>query len=87
MPPADLLAAAKKDAKIEKCWTPMDRGRSVHFEYNKDGTEVWLSGWDKKGVIIIYSDKDLKEIKRIEEEWVVTPTGKFNVYNTAHDVY
>ncbi len=82
-----ICVYSKKEAKIEKCWTPMDRGRSVHFEYNKDGTEVWLSGWDKKGAIIIYSDKDLKEIKRIEEDWVVTPTGKFNVYNTAHDVY
>jgi len=82
-----LCVYSKKEGKIEKCWTPFDRGRTVHFEYNKDGTEVWVSGWDKKGAIIIYDDKELKEIKRIEEDWVVTPTGKFNVFNTAHDVY
>ncbi|MBK7579002.1 MAG: c-type cytochrome [Myxococcales bacterium] len=82
-----ICVYSKKEGKIEKCWTPMERGRSVHFEYNKDGTEVWLSGWDKKGALIIYNDKDLKEIKRIEEDWLVTPTGKFNLYNTAHDVY
>ncbi len=78
---------SKKAAKIEKCWQAFDRGRATHFEYNKDGTEVWLSGWDKKGAIIIYDDKTLKEVKRIEEDWLVTPTGKFNVYNTANDVY
>ena len=78
---------SKKEAKIEKCWQAFDRGRATHFEYNKDGTEVWLSGWDKKGAIIIYDDKTLKEVKRIEEDWLVTPTGKFNVYNTANDVY
>ena len=82
-----ICVYSKKDAKIEKCWTPFDRGRVVHFEFNKDGSEVWVSGWDKKGAMIIYNDKDLKEVKRIEEDWLVTPTGKFNVYNTAHDVY
>jgi nitrite reductase (NO-forming)/hydroxylamine reductase len=82
-----ICVYSKKDAKIEKCWTPFDRGRAVHFEFNKDGSEVWVSGWDKKGAMIIYSDKELKEVKRIEDDWMQTPTGKFNVYNTAHDVY
>jgi nitrite reductase (NO-forming)/hydroxylamine reductase len=82
-----LCVYNKKEAKIEKCWTPFERGRVVHFEYDKDGGEVWVSGWDKKGALIIYDDKTLTEKKRIEEDWVVTPTGKFNVWNTAHDVY
>jgi len=31
---------------------------------------------------------DLKDInKRREHDWLVTPTGKFNAYNTANDVY
>jgi nitrite reductase (NO-forming)/hydroxylamine reductase len=54
---------------------------------NKEGTEVWTSVWDKEGEIIIYDDKTLKEIKRIKADWLVTPTGKWNVYNTVHDIY
>ncbi|MBI4445051.1 MAG: hypothetical protein HY645_04005, partial [Acidobacteria bacterium] len=42
---------------------------------------------DKKGEVIVYDDKTLEEKTRITGDWVVTPTGKFNVYNTAHDVY
>ncbi len=31
---------------------------------------------------------DLEDVHtRRERDWLVTPTGKFNVYNTAHDVY
>ncbi len=69
------------------CWEPTKHGKIVHFEYNKDGTEVWTSVWDRKGEIIIYDDKSLKEIKRIKGDWLVTPTGKWNVYNTVRDVY
>jgi len=29
----------------------------------------------------------LTEKRRITGDWLVTPTGKFNVYNTAHDIY
>ena len=35
----------------------------------------------------MYDDRTLTEVRRIRGEWLVTPTGKFNVYNTAHDVY
>ena len=59
----------------------------MHFEYNKAGTEVWVSGWDRNGEIIVYNDDTLEEITRITGDWLTTPTGKFNVYNTAHDVY
>lgn len=60
--------------------------RVVHFEYDKDGKEVWISGWlDNK--IYIYDDKTLKLIKVIEGDWIRTPTGKFNVTNTSKDIY
>jgi nitrite reductase (NO-forming)/hydroxylamine reductase len=70
-----------------QCWQATKHGRIVHFEYNKAGTEVWTSVWDRKGEIIVYDDKSLKEIKRIKGDWLVTPTGKWNVYNTVHDIY
>lgn len=74
-------------AKGAKCWKVADHGKVVHFEYNKAGTEVWISVWDNDGELIIYNDKTLKEKKRINEDWMRTPTGKWNIYNTVHDVY
>jgi nitrite reductase (NO-forming)/hydroxylamine reductase len=70
-----------------KCWTAADHGKVVHFEYNKAGDEVWAAVWDRKGELIIYDDKTLEEKERITGDWLVTPTGKWNVYNTVHDVY
>ncbi len=64
-----------------------DRGRVVHMEYNKAGNEVWVSIWDKKGEIVIYDDKTLTEKSRISDPALVTPTGKFNVFNTRYDIY
>lgn len=64
-----------------------DRGRVVHMEYNKAGDELWVSVWDRKGEIVIYDDKTLKEKARITDSRLVTPTGKFNVYNTRYDIY
>ncbi len=58
----------------------------THFEYNVDGTEVWISGW-KEGAIYVYDDKSRKLIKKIKGSWSRTPTGKFNVTNTAKDIY
>lgn len=60
--------------------------RIVHMEYNKDGNEVWISGWLDNS-IYIYDDKTLKLKKKISESWVFTPTGKFNVYNSKNDIY
>jgi len=63
-------------------------GRAVHFEYNKKGDEVWGSYFmGKKPAIVIYNDKNLKVKKIILGDWVQNPTGKFNVYNTVHDIY
>ncbi len=73
--------------KGAKCWQVADHGKVVHFEYNKKGDEVWISVWDNDGEMIIYNDKTLKEKKRINEDWMRTPTGKWNIYNTVHDIY
>lgn len=66
-------------------------GRAVHPEYNKQGDEVWISVWGKKddpnNGILIYDDKKLKLKHDMDDDWIVTPTGKFNVHNTAHDIY
>ncbi len=82
-----ICVYSKEKGDIEKCWQPTERGRTVHFEYNKAGDEVWVSVWDQKGQLIVYDDKTLREKQRITGDWLRTPTGKFNVYNTAHDVY
>ncbi len=75
------LDAAPKILKLA------DRGRIVHMEYNKAGDELWISIWDKQGEIIVFDDKTLTEKARIKDPRLVTPTGKFNVYNTRHDIY
>lgn len=61
------------------------RGRAVHLEYNKDGTEMWVSVWDRDGEVVVFDDRTLEVKHRITG--LMTPTGKFNVYNTARDIY
>ena len=58
---------------------------ALHMEFNQDGTEVWVSVWNRTdnsnptGEIVVYDAKTLKEKARIKG--LTTPTGKFNVYN------
>ncbi|MCP5263984.1 MAG: c-type cytochrome [Rhodoferax sp.] len=64
--------------------------RVVHPEFNKAGDEVWFSVWsakDKQSAIVVVDDKTLKLKAVIKDPRLITPTGKFNVYNTQHDVY
>jgi nitrite reductase (NO-forming)/hydroxylamine reductase len=64
--------------------------RAVHPEYSADGTEVWISLWGGKtdqSAIVVYDDKTLTLKKVITDPKMITPTGKFNVYNTQHDIY
>ena len=73
-------------------WAELGEGpkRVVQPEYNKAGDEVWFSVWntqDKKSAIVVVDDKTRKLKKVIKGEYMVTPTGKFNTYNTQHDVY
>ena len=82
-----ICVYAKATGEIDRCWSLGDDGAAVHFEYNREGTEVWVSLWAAEGAVVIYDDETLEEVDRITGDWVVTPTGKFNVYNTAHDIY
>jgi len=64
--------------------------RVVQGEYNKDGTEIWFSVWnskDQKSAIVVIDDKTRKVKKVIRDDRLITPTGKFNVFNTRNDVY
>lgn len=64
--------------------------RVVQPEYNYAGDELWVSVWNgknQKSAIVVLDDKTRKLKKVINDKRLVTPTGKFNVYNTQHDVY
>ncbi len=66
------------------------KGRAVHLEFNDKGDEVWISVWGKKtepSAILVYDANTLKLKTAITGDWVRTPTGKFNVFNTMRDVY
>ncbi|MDH3659141.1 MAG: nitrite reductase, partial [Alphaproteobacteria bacterium] len=64
--------------------------RVVQGEYNKDGTEIWFSVWnakDQESAIVVIDDAT-REVKHvIKDPRLITPTGKFNVFNTRNDVY
>lgn len=73
-------------------WAGLGDGakRVVQPEFNKAGDEVWFSVWnakDKESALVVVDDKTLKLKTVIKDSKLITPTGKFNVYNTQHDVY
>jgi nitrite reductase (NO-forming)/hydroxylamine reductase len=73
-------------------WSGISEGvrRVVQGEYNKTGDEVWFSVWNarnQQSAIVIVDDKTRKLKAVIKDERLITPTGKFNVYNTRNDVY
>lgn len=64
--------------------------RVVQPEYNAAGDEVWLSVWngmDQESAIVVMDDKTLECKHVIRDPRLITPTGKFNVKNTAEDIY
>ncbi len=64
--------------------------RVVQPEFNKEGTEVWFSVWnakDKESAIVVVDDQTLELKKVIKDPRLITPTGKFNVFNTRGDIY
>jgi len=73
-------------------WAGLGEGpkRVVQPEYNRAGDEVWFSVWsgqDQESAIVVVNDKT-RELKAvIKGPEIITPTGKFNVHNTIHDVY
>jgi nitrite reductase (NO-forming)/hydroxylamine reductase len=73
-------------------WAGVGEGpkRVVQPEYNKAGDEVWFSVWNgqkQQSALVIVDDKTRKLKHVIKDKRLVTPTGKFNVYNTQNDIY
>jgi nitrite reductase (NO-forming)/hydroxylamine reductase len=73
-------------------WAELGEGpkRVVQPEYNKAGDEVWFSVWsgkDQESAIVIVDDKTRKLKHVIKDKRLITPTGKFNVFNTMSDIY
>jgi nitrite reductase (NO-forming)/hydroxylamine reductase len=73
-------------------WADLGPGpkRVVQPEFNKAGDEVWFSVWsgqEEESAIVVVDDKTRKLKHVIKGPEVITPTGKFNVYNTVEDVY
>jgi len=73
-------------------WAGVGEGakRVLQPEYNVAGDEVWFSIWSAKNqqsAIVIVDDKTRKLKHVIKDPRLITPTGKFNIYNTQHDVY
>ncbi|MFW6053936.1 MAG: cytochrome D1 domain-containing protein, partial [Persicimonas sp.] len=80
-----VCAYSKAEGSLDHCWTVSEQDPPVHFEFDKDGDEIWVSVWGTHGEIVIYDSQTLQEIDRLTG--LQTPTGKFNVFNTANDVY
>jgi nitrite reductase (NO-forming)/hydroxylamine reductase len=61
---------------------------ALHIEFNRDGSEAWVSVWDKKkggkdNAIVVYDSNTLEEKFRFTNDKypeLVTPTGKFQAY-------
>jgi nitrite reductase (NO-forming)/hydroxylamine reductase len=73
-------------------WADLGDGpkRVVHPEYSEQGDEVWFSVWsgmEEESAIVVVDDKTRKLKHVIKGDRIVTPTGKFNVYNTMNDIY
>lgn len=73
-------------------WSGIAEGqrRVVQGEFNREGDEIWFSVWngkDQESAIVIVDDKTLTKKAVIKDKRLVTPTGKFNVFNTRNDVY
>ncbi|NMX60578.1 nitrite reductase [Pseudomonas sp. WS 5079] len=73
-------------------WSGIKQGalRVVQPEYNKAGDEVWFSVWngqEEESALVVVDDKTLKLKNVIKDKRLITPTGKFNVYNTQFDIY
>jgi len=73
-------------------WAGIAEGqpRVVQGEFNQAGNEIWFSVWNAavlESAIVVVDDKTLELKHVIKDPRLITPTGKFNVYNTRADVY
>ncbi len=80
-----ICAIAKATGTLDRCFDVANAGKATHMEFNKDGSEVWISDWaNDGGGQVILDSTTLNEINRIN---LPATTGKFNVTNTANDIY
>ncbi len=87
-----IQVISKETGEIVKTITVTEEEGSVavHFEFNADGSEVWVSKWNRSdslnpnGEMVIYDAETLEEKARIKG--LFAPTGKFNVYNRSNHV-
>jgi nitrite reductase (NO-forming)/hydroxylamine reductase len=73
-------------------WAELGEGpkRVVQPEYNVAGDEVWFSVWsgkEEESAIVVVDDRTRQLKHVIKGPEIVTPTGKFNIFNTVNDVY
>ncbi len=73
-------------------WAGIAEGqpRVVQGEFNVAGDEIWFSVWngkDLESAIVVVDDRTLTLKAVIKDPRLITPTGKFNVFNTRADVY
>jgi nitrite reductase (NO-forming) / hydroxylamine reductase len=80
-----ICAYSKERGVLDRCFAASTTGPALQPEFNRAGTEVWVSVWDDAGAVVVYDAVTLAEKARLTG--LDTPTGKFNVFNTAHDVY
>ncbi len=90
----DKLDAEEPEYKVLPIgeWSGLKEGvrRVVQGEFNKTGDEIWFSVWNNKeqqSAIVVVDDKTLKLKAVIRDKRLITPTGKFNVFNTRNDIY
>ncbi len=79
-----ICAIDKATGSVDRCIDVATAGKAVHFEFNKAGTEVWVSDWDAAGGQVILDADTLTVLNKIS---LPNTTGKFNVTNTAYDIY
>jgi len=73
-------------------WADLGPGpkRVVQPEFNQAGDEVWVSVWsgqEEESAVVVIDDKTRTLKHVIKGPEVITPTGKFNIYNTLNDIY
>jgi nitrite reductase (NO-forming) / hydroxylamine reductase len=73
-------------------WANLGEGpkRVVQPEYNRRGDEVWFSVWNSsnlRSAIVVVDDRTRTLKAVIDDPRLITPTGKFNMYNTFNDIY
>ncbi len=68
----------------------LSKGRVEQAEYNKAGNEIWFSvraNKHQQSAIVVLDDATRKVKAVIKDKRLITPSGKFNTYNTLHDIY